>query len=430
MQYTEKEIKKGIKLHLIKTEKFKTNLIAIFLTTPITKENVTKNSLISAMLRRGSKNMPSLTQISQELEEMYGASFDCGLDKTGDNHILKFYLESINDNFLPQQDENMLKQSCDKLLEIVFNPLVEDGKFNEEYLKQEKENVKRIIEGKPDNKARYAFDRCIEEMYQDKPFGIYKYGYIEDLEKIDAKSLYEYYKELISKCKIDIFVSGNIKEEDAKIVENNENIEKLSERNAEYVVNILEQKEEVQEHEVQEEMEVTQGKIVIGLDLHLENVKQRYDALLYNAILGGTASSKMFQEVREKASLAYTAGSNYLRYKSNIFIKCGIEIKNYEKAIEIIRKQLEDMKNGVFTDEDIENAKKSIISTVRSIDDEQDTEITYFFGQELSNEKTSIEDYIRKVENVTKDDIVKIGNLITINTIYFLKNNETAKEVK
>ena len=177
-------------------------------------------------------------------------------------------------------------------------------------------------------------------------------------------------------------------------------------------------------------MEVTQGKIVIGLDLHLENIEQRYDALVYNAILGGTANSKMFQEVREKASLAYTAGSNYLRYKSNIFIKCGIEIKNYEKAIEIIKKQLEDMKNGIFTDEDIENAKKSIISTIKSIDDEQDTEITYFFGQELSNEKISIEDYIRKVENVSKENIVKIGNLITINTIYFLKNNETAKEVK
>ena len=206
MKYEEKEIKKGIKLHEIKTDKFKTNLIAIFLSMPITKENVTKNSLISAVLRRGSKNMPTQEKISQELEEMYGATFNCGLDKTGDNHILKFYLESVNDNFLPQTDENMLKTSCYKLLEIVFNPLVENESFKEEYIKQEKENVKRIIEGKPDNKARYAFDRCIEEMYKDKPYGLYKYGYIEDLEKITAKDLYEYYQKMISECKIDIFV--------------------------------------------------------------------------------------------------------------------------------------------------------------------------------------------------------------------------------
>lgn len=428
MQYKEKEIKKGIKLHLIKTEKFKTNLIAIFFSMPITKENVTKNSLLSAVLRRGSKNMPTSMQISQELEEMYGASFGNGLDKTGDNHILKFYLESINDQYLPQKNENMLKTSIDKLLELAFNPLVENGKFKEEYVKQEKENIKRIIEGKPDNKARYAFDRCIEEMYKEQPYGLYKYGYIEDLKEIDSKTLYEHYEKIKSQCKIDIFVSGNIDEKAISIVEENPNIQHLKEREPEYKINEIEKKEEVKENEVIEEMEVTQGKIVIGLDLHLNNEEQRYHALVYNAILGGTATSKMFQEVREKASLAYTAGSSYVRYKSNIFIKCGIEIKNYEKAMEIIKKQLEDMKNGVFTDEDIENAKKGIISTIKSIDDEQDTEITYFFGQELTNKKVSLDEYITKIEKVTKEDIIQIAKSITVNTIYFLKNIETAKE--
>ena len=429
MKYNVQEIKKGIKLHEIQTEKFKTNLIAIFLSMPITKENVTKNSLLSAVLRRGSNNMPTQEQISQELEEMYGASFDCGLDKTGDNHILKFYLESVNDKFLPQTDENMLKTSIEKLLEIVFNPLVENGAFKEEYVKQEKENVKRIIEGKPDNKARYAFDRCIEEMYKDEPYGLYKYGYIEDLEQITSQDLYNYYQTMIEECKIDIFVSGNISEVEG-IVEKNENIQKLQQREPNYKVNSVESKEEVKEKEVIEEMEVTQGKLTIGLDLHLENEEQKYDAMLYNAILGGTANSKMFQEVREKASLAYTAGSSYVRYKSNIFIKCGIEIKNYEKTMEIIRKQLEDMKNGVFTDEDIENAKKGIISGIKAIDDEQDTEVTYFFGQELTGSKTSLEEYIEKIQKVSKDDIIKVANSININTIYFLKDNSTAKEDK
>ena len=423
MQYKEKEIKKGIKLHEIQTDKFKTNLIAVFLSMPITREDVTKNSLLSAVLRRGSKNMPTLAQISQEMEEMYGSSFDCGLDKTGDNHILKFYIESINDNFLPQKDENMLKKSIEKLLEIVFNPLVENGAFKEEYVKQEKENIKRIIEGKPDNKARYAFDRCIEEMYKDQPYGLYKYGYIEDLNSITAQNLYEYYQKMISKCKIDIFVSGDI-EDVTQIVEQNENIQKLEEREPNYKINKVELKEAVQEKEVKEEMDVTQGKITIGLDLHLDNEEQKYDVMVYNAILGGTANSKMFQEVREKASLAYSAGSSYIRYKSNIFIKCGIEIKNYEKAMEIIRKQLEDMKNGVFSDEDIENAKKGIISGIKSIDDEQDTEITYFFGQELTDTKTSLEQYIEKIQKVTKQDIIKVANSISVNTVYFLKDFE------
>lgn len=421
MQYTEKEIKKGIKLHEIQTEKFKTNLIAVFLSMPITREDVTKNSLLSAVLRRGSKNMPTLAQISQEMEEMYGASFDCGLDKTGDNHILKFYIETINDKFLPQSNENILKKSIDKLLEIVFNPLVENNAFKEEYIKQEKENIKRIIEGKVDNKARYAFDRCIEEMYKDKPYGLYKYGYIEDLDSITAQNLYEYYKKMISECKIDIFISGDI-EDATEIIEQNENILKLQQREPKYKINRVETKENVEEKELKEEMDVIQGKIVIGLDLHLDNEEQKYNAMMYNAILGGTANSKMFQEVREKASLAYTASSNYVRYKSNIFIRCGIEIKNYDKAMEIIRKQLEDMKKGIFTDEDIENAKKGIISGIRSIDDEQDTEITYFLGQELTNSKTSLEQYIEKIQKVNKQDIIDVANSISINTVYFLKD--------
>ena len=258
-------------------------------------------------------------------------------------------------------------------------------------------------------------------MYQDKPYGLYKYGYIEDLDGITAKSLYEYYNKMISECKIDIFVSGNI-DEVTEIVTKNENIEKLQERNPQYIVNKIEKKEEVQEKEIIEEMDVTQGKIVIGLDLHLDNENQMYDVVVYNAILGGTANSKMFQEVREKASLAYTAGSNYIRYKSNIFIKCGIEIKNYPKAMKIIKKQLEDMKNGVFTDEDMKNAKKGIISVIKSIDDEQDTQITYLFGHELTNITTTEEEYMEKIEKVTKEDIIKIAKSITINTIYFLKN--------
>ena len=258
-------------------------------------------------------------------------------------------------------------------------------------------------------------------MYQDKPYGLYKYGYIEDLSKITSKELYDYYKKMISDCKIDIFVSGEVNNTKQIIMEN-ENIKKLSERNPNYKINQIENKEKVEKKEIKEAMDVTQGKIVIGLDLHLDNEKQIYDTVVYNAILGGTANSKMFQEVREKASLAYTAGSSYIRYKSNIFIRCGIEIKNYEQTMEIIRKQLEDMKNGIFTEEDIENAKKGITSSIKSIDDEQDTEITYFFGQELKNIKTSLEQYINKINEVKKEDIIKIAKSITVNTVYFLNN--------
>lgn len=422
MEHREKELKQGIKLHQIQTDKFKTNLVAVFLTTSLKRETVTQNALISSVLRRGTQNMPSQELISKELEEMYGAAFDCGLDKTGDNQVLKFYLETINDRFLPQSGENMWKVATEKLLEIVFNPLIEQEGFKEEYVNQEKENVKQRIEAKIDNKAKYALDRCIEEMYPREPFGLYKFGYVEDLEKLNAKNLYQAYQQLIEHCKIDIFVSGILGEEIEKDISQNENIQKLQPRNPEYQVAKMEPKKADKENEVTESMDVAQGKLVVGLDLAVEKEELRYHVLLYNSILGGSANSKMFQNVREKAHLAYAASSSYVRYKNNIFINCGIEIDNYQKALHLIKEQIEAMKKGDFTEEEIENAKKGIISGIEAIGDEQDTQIVYYFGQELSQEKISIEEYKEKVMQVSKENILAIANKVTIDTIYFLKN--------
>ena len=423
MNYIKQNIKPGITFHKINTNKFKTNLFSIFVTTKLERENVTKNALLTAILRRGTKKMPTQELISQNLENMYGASFDCGVEKTGDNHIMKFYLESINNEFLPSQ-ENLSKECLDILIDIVFNPYVENGSFKEEYINGEKENLKQIIEGKIDNKAKYASDRCIEEMYKNKPYGLYKYGYIEDLKNINAKDLYEYYLQLIKNAKIDIFVSGDLDNEILNSIKENEIIKNLNERDPKYNVNKEnEVKERVNEPKIiKESMQVTQGKLILGLDI-LENKKEsKYATSVYNIILGGSANSKMFQNVREKASLAYTAGSIYLRQKDNVFIKCGIDIPNYDKALEIIKQQLEQMKNGDFSEDDINNAKLLISSTIGSIPETQDAELTYYFSQELSDEFISIEDYINRINSVTKEQILNIANNVQINTIYFLKD--------
>ena len=424
MNYNVQEIKEGIKLHTINTNNFKTNLYAIFLATPLKRENVTLDALLTAVLRRGTNNMTSQDVISKKLEEMYGASFDCGIEKTGDNHIFKFYLESINEEFLPEKEE--IAQKCLEILfDVVFNPLIEGDKFKEEYVQGEKENIKQIIQSKIDNKSKYALDRCIEEMFKDQAYGLYKYGYVEDLEKITPQSLYEYYKKLINNCKIDIFCSGIIESKHIEnIVQENELIKSANPRKAEYVVNneTTEEVEIKQEKVVEDHMQVTQGKLVIGLTVNDTKEGSKYTASLYNAILGGGANSKLFQNVREKESLAYTAGSNYVRQKNSIFIRCGIEIENYEKALQTIKQQLEDIKNGEFDEKNIENSKNLIIESVKSIPSEQDTEITYYYGQELSSEFTTIDQYIEKIKWQSKKEIIDLASKVKVNTIYFLRD--------
>ena len=421
MEYKKKEIKKGINLHSIKTDSFKTDLITVFITTPLTKENVTKNAILPMILRKGSKSLDNIEKINKALEEMYGAEFNCGIDKTGDNQVLKFYLEIIDNNYLPIK-EDLLSKGINTLLEIVFEPVTENNAFKEEYIKSEKQKLQILLEGKKDNKTKYAYLRCQEEMYKGKPFGLYKYGYVEDIEKINKENLYEYYKKLLTECKIDIFVSGNIKEEKIEeIIKNNANIQKLNERNPIYETK-NNKEEQRDEKEIIEKADVTQGNLILGLSISEESKKEKYVAIVYNSILGGSATSKMFQIVREKYSLAYTAASSYLRHKNSIFIRCGIEIDNYQKTLNLIKEQIEDMKNGNFTEENIENGKKGIISMIKSIPDEQDTGITYYLGQELSEYKMTFEEYEKEIEAVTKEEIIDFAKKVSINTIYFLRN--------
>jgi len=416
------EIKKGINLHIIKTNKFKTNLLSVFLSTPLSKEKVTLNAIIPAILRRGTNNLKSQDEISIALEEMYGASFDCGIDKIGDNQVLKFYLEVINNEYLPN-NEDCLKTAIDTLFDIVFNPIIVNNRFKDEYVQSEVKNLKQLIEGRKDSKAKYSVDRCIEEMYKGSAYSLYKYGNIEDLDKINSENTYQEYLKLINSCKIDIFISGDVENIESEVIQN-KSISKLEARDAIYIINNKEnrKKSKVEEKSISEKMDINQGKLIIGLDILEENENDKYTALIYNAILGGTPTSKLFQNVREKNSLAYTAASSFMRQKANILMKFGIDIPNYEKALKIIKEQLEDMKNGKFEDKNIEEAKSNVISGINFIPEEQDTEITYYFSQELSGYQMNYEEYINNVKKVTKADIVDLANRIQINTIYFLTN--------
>lgn len=364
MDKKEIEIKQGMKLHLIKTDLFKTDMLSAIITVPLTRENVTKNALIVSMLRRGTNNLKSQIEISKKLENLYGAAFECGIDKYGDNQLLRFYIDSINDQFSLEEGEEILKNALEILLDIVCNPLMENGKFKQEYLDVEKENLAKMIKSKIDDKDLYAYEACISNMYGDQGFGLYKYGYLEDLETISAENLTEHYQHLIQNSKIDLFVSGDFDEKNVeKIVCENEHIKALKPRVENYILNneLTEEKEKIEQvKEVQEETDVVQGKLVIGMDVTSKCDKVQFKAMLYNIILGSSANSLLFQNVREKASLAYSIKSLYVKQKANIFIRAGIEIPKFEKAVGLIKEQLEIMKKGEFSDEDLQAAKEYV----------------------------------------------------------------------
>lgn len=395
--------------------KYKTNEMAIFLTLPLKRETVTKNALIPKVLTRGTNNLKSQIDINKKLENMYGTNFNCGIDKTGDFCVLKFYIESISNKYV-LNNEDLAKEELELILDIIFNPLVENNAFNEKIVDQEKENLLKIIESKKDNKENYAFNRCVEEMFKDQPYGLYKYGFREDIKNINSKNLYEYYLEMIKNCRIDLFINGI----DAEKVEIPENLRSIG--NNEMEVNDKGASKEAQEPQlVKEKLDVTQGKLIIGLDMPKND---KFASTMYNMVLGGGANSKLFQNVREKESLAYSAGSIYIRRKNTIFIKTGIELKNYDKALEVIKQQIEEMRNGNITDEEIDAGRELILATLRMIKESQEDTISFCFDQSLFKENLTIDEYIANVEKVTKEQIIEIAKNVKINTIYFLENTQ------
>lgn len=310
-----KQIKENIKIHTIETSKFKTNIVSIFLTTPLNRKTVTSNAVLTAVLRRGNNALKTQQEISEHLEEMYGASFDCGIDKMGDNQVLKFYIESINDIYLPKQ-ENILLKTVELLLDIVFNPLIENNAFKKEYVDMEKENIKQIIENKIEDKAEYATNRCIEEMYKNEPYGLYKYGYIEDLENITPEALYQHYLKLIKNCKIDIFVSGSVNEKATEIIENNRNIQELEGRKVQTIFTNNESNNETKT--IEESMNVTQGKLILGLDLKNNS---KYATTVYNAILRRNSSVKIVSKCKRKSTFSICCTIKICKTKKYYFNK-------------------------------------------------------------------------------------------------------------
>lgn len=399
-----------MKIKKIETKKFKTNVYALYLTIPLTKENVTYNALIPTVLKRGCEKYNNQLEISKKLEEMYDATFGIGITKVGNNEVLKFYLESLNNNYLPN-NEDLSKTSIEMLLNIVMKPYLVNEKFDDDYVEQEKENLKKVIESRKDNKDTYATNRLLEEMFKEEPYGLYKFGNIDEIDNITSEKLYEKYKELIKNSEKYLYIVGDVENlniESYNIDEKEITISK------EFPVKISEK-----ENIVKEQMDVTQGKLVIGLNT--PNNKQEVIAL-YNTILGKGANSKLFLNVREKEGLAYSAGSTYLKRNNAIIISTGIEVSKYNKAVEVIKKQLKDMENGNITEKEMKDAKQFINAGLNLINESSENMIEYRFDKDLYNEEIDIEKYRKEIEEIKKEDIVKVAKQIKIDTIYFLGN--------
>lgn len=416
----------GIDIYRIETDKFKTSSIHIFFQDDLTRDDVTKNALLPAVMRRGSEAYPTFRDISKELESLYGASFDCGVSKKGERHLIHFYTEFLSPKYAPDGTDTFAA-GLRLLFDIVARPSFSDGIFREDYLVTEKDKLRILIEGRVNDKMSYSVDRCLEEVCHDEPYGIYDYGFVEDLAPITAKDLTDHYKKVTETFPMQVFLTGSISDSEAKMA--SELLKSLPRKRIKALSDGFAVKESAKPRYVTETMNVTQGKLCLGYRTNTPPWSEDYRALMvYSGILGGGPHSKLFRNVREKASLAYYVHAILEKFKGLMVISSGIETGNRDKALEIIEKQLDEIRNGEISDHEIDATLKSMETGLKALTDNQTSIVDFCLSQIISGTSDSFADVIEKIRKVKKDDVVRVAQKITLDTVYFLTAPGTDNE--
>jgi len=407
----------GMKLHIIPTEKYKTNTIVFKMKAPLDKENVTKRALLPHVLQSNSKKFPTTSLLRSYLDELYGATFHVDLGKKGEYHVISFSMEVANEKFLSDSTP-LLEKAFGFLAEVLTNPNIEGRTFNQTTMDNEKRSLKQRIQSVYDDKMKYSNFRLIQEMCKEEPYALYVHGQLEDVDSITSEILYEYYQQALAEDELDLFVVGDVKSEEverlaANLFDFKKRTPKLIDRKGD--LNTSDVKE------IKEAQDVKQGKLNIGFRTNVYYGDEDYYALqLFNGIFGGFSHSKLFINVREKASLAYYVASRLESHKGLMLVMSGIDNKNYDQAVSIIKEQMKAMNAGEFTEEEINQTKAVIKNQLLETIDNARGMVEILYHNVVSNENISLDHWIAKMDQVTKDEIIKVAGKIELDTIYFL----------
>ncbi len=414
------KIKDGVSLNYINDKKYKTVSASLYLHRNLKRDEVTKNALLTAVLKQGTKNYPTAKEISRYLENLYGASYGISVFKKGNVQTLSFGFNCLTQKY---SDDSIVENAFDMLFEFLLNPYCENNAFSKKYVDTEKINLENDIKALINDKRAYADIKCIENMCEGEDSALCEVGYVEDLKDIDEKNLYEHYNKIITQSPIDIFIVGEVDID--KIKAYLENVFSKLSLNIKMLDNITSKNNANNVKTVYESLDVAQGKLSIGLRTQTIATDDDYYALFVgNSIFGSGAHSKLFNNVREKLSLAYYAYSRIDKFNATMLIGSGIEFENFEKARDEIFVQLEDVKKGIFTSDELFVAKQAIVNRLKSCYDSPAALKDYYLSNILLKNNDTIENAIEKINKVTSEEIVCAFNKIKTDTIYFLKGRD------
>ena len=408
------------KIHTIKTDKFKNCSMEIMFRNNLIKEEITENNMLVDMLMHSSKKYPKRRDIAIELENLYSSSVRGFSTRLGNSIMLSFVLDFLNPRYC---DEGYLEEVISLPFELLLNPNVDNLEFNRRSFNIIKNRIKSDIESLKENASRYAFRRSLTLMDKDSPSSYYMTGYLSDLENITPSSLVDTYHRMLNDYICDIYIIGNLDmDKVVQLIKDKFKIKTIKD----YKVNLyVDNKKKKKNLDICETGNYEQDSLVMIYNLDNLNKKERdYVIQLYNIILGsGGLTSKLYKYLREENSLCYIVSSMYQKYDGLLLIYSGIDKKDKNKCLKLINKALQEMINGDFTDEELDNAKKAVISSIKMSEDTNGGIINNYLFNELDN-LPLYDERVKEFKKISKKDVIEVAKKVKLNTIYLLSGED------
>ena len=419
--FQRRESGKEIYLSKISDPRFKTNLISINFFTPLSEETASENAVVSRYLSKCSRKYPTYALMNNKLSAMYLTRLYGDVIQCGDTQALSFCINYIDKKYA-LENENMDIDAVEMITDCLFDPLAENGRFDEKLIELEKQSVIDDIESEINNKQSYASIKAAEIMYKSEPYAIDILGTVKKAKEVTARSAYKAYLRMLKHCRVEIICSGVSDFEEVK--------KKLT-----CIFSKLDREDffpcktgisplKPQPEKVCETMDVVQSNMIIGFKTDCPNTSAM---MLMNEIFGGTPTSKLFLNVREKKSLCYSCWSSYNDLKGSFSVKCGVDKENIEKAYDEIINQLELMQKGDFSEEDIVNAKMYRKNYSKTFYDSLIAIAVWYLVRIYCDDIASPEEIIKRDEKITKEDIIKAAQSVKLDTFYVLTSDENTQ---
>lgn len=427
------KIAPGAELSVIPTDKFKSNYLAVNFYFPLEKERASRVSLLSRVLSRGTAEHPTIGELNRYTDMLYELTFGMSIGAIGGVQTLCFRMDYLCDRFIPEGEEKITDRVMEFMREFFLRPLVKDGSFSAEYVESEKKLLIDRIRGEINNKDVYALMNARRHFFGDHPAAISPIGDIETVAALDGAELYREYQKILSEAHVEALFVGDVSAGEAeKAAAAIRDVLPAGRMDAEIPAIVRPDYDAIgtELREITEEVSARQGRMILGYSLPYSGTESSV-VNVFLEIFSASPVSRLFTNVREKLNLCYYCSARVDFSTLSMMLRSGIAEENVEKAMAEIDRQLSDIASGNVSETELELAKTSIISTVKSMKDSGSALGEWYVRRIVLDLPSDIDAIMDSIGAVTVREVAEMAGRARLRMKYFLRGvqDEETEEI-